>query len=111
MQKRQDVACDLTFASGFTSLDASFGQQSARAAVALFDVMLPVVLFAAPTTSEDRAMAVSSVSSNVPPAPPPQASAPPTPPVKNDNDNDDRNSVAPKAPLPPGQGTRVDQLA
>jgi hypothetical protein len=56
-------------------------------------------------------MAVSSVSSNVPPAPPPQASAPPTPPVKNDNDKDDSNSVAPKAPLPPGQGTRVDQLA
>jgi len=57
-------------------------------------------------------MAVSSVSSNIPPTPPPQVSAPPTPPpVKNDNDSDDRNSVAPKAPLPPGQGTRIDQLA
>jgi len=42
VQKRQGVACDLKFASGFTSLDASFGEQSARAAVTLFDVMLPV---------------------------------------------------------------------
>jgi len=55
-------------------------------------------------------MAVSSVSSNVPPAPPPQASAPPTPPPAK-NDDDDRSVQAPKAPLPPGQGTRVDQLA
>jgi hypothetical protein len=57
-------------------------------------------------------MAVSSVSSSVPPTPPPQVSAPPTPPpVKNDNDSDDRSVQAPKAPLPPGQGTRIDQLA
>jgi len=58
-------------------------------------------------------MSVSSVSSSVPPAPPPQVSAPPTPPVKNDGDSDDGRSVqaAPKAALPPGQGTRVDQLA
>ena len=58
-------------------------------------------------------MAVSSVTSNIPPTPPPQVSAPPTPPpTKNDNDSDDTNSVqATKAPLPPGQGTRVDQLA
>lgn len=58
-------------------------------------------------------MAVSSVSSSVPPAPPPQVSAPPTPPVKTDSDSDDGRSgqATPKAALPPGQGTRVDQLA
>jgi len=58
-------------------------------------------------------MAVSSVSSSVPPAPPPQVSAPSTPPVKNDSDSDNGRSTqaAPKAALPPGQGTRVDQLA
>jgi hypothetical protein len=56
-------------------------------------------------------MAVSSVSSSVPPTPSPQVSAPPTPPVKNDKDSDDASSVQAKAPLPPGQGTRVDQLA
>ena len=58
-------------------------------------------------------MSVSSVSSSVPPAPPPQASAPPKPPVKADSDSDSDNGrsvEAPKAPLPPGQGTRVDQL-
>jgi len=58
-------------------------------------------------------MAVSSVSSSVPPAPPPQVSAPSKPPVKNDSDSDNGRSTqaAPKAALPPGQGTRVDQLA
>ena len=58
-------------------------------------------------------MTVSSVSSSVPPAPPPHVSAPPTPPVKNDSDSDNGRSVeaTPKAALPPGQGTRVDQLA
>ncbi len=59
-------------------------------------------------------MSVSSVSTSVPPqAPvaPQQASAPQTPPAKNDGDSDDGRSVqTPKAPLPPGQGTRVDQL-
>jgi hypothetical protein len=31
--------------------------------------------------------------------------------VKNDSDNDDSSSQQVRAPLPPGQGTRVDQLA
>jgi hypothetical protein len=56
-------------------------------------------------------MAVSSVSSSVPPAPPPQASAPPAPPPKNDSDSDGGSVQATKASLPPGQGTKVDQLA
>jgi len=58
-------------------------------------------------------MAVSSVSTSVPPAPPPQVSAPPTPPVKSDSDSDNGRSTqaTPKAALPPGQGARVDQLA
>jgi hypothetical protein len=76
--------------------------------------MAPPVEFTVRGTYNIRGprMAVSSVSSTVPPTPPPQVSAPPTPPVKNDNDSDDGSSVqAPKAPLPPGQGTRVDQLA
>jgi hypothetical protein len=60
-------------------------------------------------------MAISSVSTSVPnPAPviSPQASAPPTPPV-NDGDSDEAGgpSRTTPAPLPPGQGTRVDQLA
>jgi hypothetical protein len=60
-------------------------------------------------------MAISSVTTNVP-AQPPVASTDTTqqkpPPPKNDSDNDDNNSVQQtRAPLPPGQGTRVDQLA
>jgi hypothetical protein len=60
-----------------------------------------------------RLMAISSVSSNVP-SPPPAASvatAQQTPPPKNDGDNDDNSVQQTRAPLPPGQGTRVDQLA
>jgi hypothetical protein len=60
-------------------------------------------------------MAISSVSTSVPnPAPviSSQASAPPTPPVQNDSDADDGGpSQTTPAPLPPGQGTQVDQLA
>lgn len=57
-------------------------------------------------------MTISSVASSVPN--PAQvvstASPPPTPPAKADGDSNDANAVQP-APLPPGQGTRVDQLA
>jgi hypothetical protein len=59
-------------------------------------------------------MSVSSVSTSVPPQPPvaPQQASPPQPAAKNDGDSDDGSSVqTQKAPLPPGQGTRVDQLA
>ncbi|MDE2470714.1 MAG: hypothetical protein KGL35_18715 [Bradyrhizobium sp.] len=40
-------------------------------------------------------------------------SAPPSTPVpSSDNDADDSSSTQPtQAPLPPGQGTRIDQLA
>jgi hypothetical protein len=42
-----------------------------------------------------------------------QASTPPTPPVTNDSDSDEASgpSRTTPAPLPPGQGTQVDQLA
>jgi hypothetical protein len=61
-----------------------------------------------------RPMTISSVTSSVPSPTPvisPQTSAPPAPPVQNDGDSDDGSSQATQAPLPPGQGTRVDQLA
>jgi hypothetical protein len=58
-------------------------------------------------------MTISSVSSSVPPTPvvSTDTSQQHTPPVKNDSDNDDTSSQQARAPLPPGQGTRVDQLA
>jgi len=61
-------------------------------------------------------MSISSVTTSVPSPTPvisPQASAPPTPPVSNDSDSDEAGgpSRTTPAPLPPGQGTRVDQLA
>ena len=42
----------------------------------------------------------------------PEASEPKGPEVKADGDSDDAGAAqpAPKAPLPPGQGTRIDQL-
>jgi hypothetical protein len=60
-------------------------------------------------------MSVSSISTVAapPPVQPLQASAPQTAPAKTDGDNDTDNSAAPpaQAPLPPGQGTRIDQIA
>ncbi len=63
-------------------------------------------------------MAISSVTSSVP-VTPPQPVALQTPPVKNDGDGDANDAAnaanayqpPPPAPLPPGQGTRIDQLA
>jgi hypothetical protein len=55
-------------------------------------------------------MSVSSVSTSVPVQP---VVSQPQPPAVNDNDrtNDDAATAqAVKAPLPPGQGTRIDQL-
>ena len=58
-------------------------------------------------------MTISSVSSSVPPTPivSTDTSQQQTQPVKNDSDKDDSSSQQVRAPLPPGQGTRVDQLA
>jgi hypothetical protein len=57
-------------------------------------------------------MAISSVTTSVP-SHPPAVSTDTTqqkpPPPKNDND--DNTVQQTRAPLPPGQGTRVDQLA
>jgi hypothetical protein len=56
-------------------------------------------------------MAISSVTTSVP-SQTPVASTDPTqqkPPPKNDND--DNTVQQTRAPLPPGQGTRVDQIA
>jgi hypothetical protein len=57
---------------------------------------------------------MSSISS-IPPSVPvkaPEVSAPKVPDVKSDNGADDANAPQPTvlAPLPPGQGTRIDQL-
>jgi hypothetical protein len=58
-------------------------------------------------------MSASSVSSV--PAPPPiqilLPSTPQTPAAKTDSDSDTRTSQPVQAPLPPGQGTRIDQIA
>jgi hypothetical protein len=56
-------------------------------------------------------MTISSVSSSVPPTPivSTDTSQQKPPPVKTDSD--DTSSEQVRAPLPPGQGTRVDQLA
>jgi hypothetical protein len=59
-------------------------------------------------------MAISSVTTNVPshtPAVSTDTTQQKPPPPKNDQDNDDNTVQQPRAPLPPGQGTRVDQLA
>ncbi len=54
-------------------------------------------------------MSVSSVSTSVPVQP--IVSSQPKPPAVSDNNNDDAGAAqAVKAPLPPGQGTRIDQL-
>jgi len=55
-------------------------------------------------------MTISSVSSSVPPTPIVSTDASQQqPPVKTDGDDSSSQQV--RAPLPPGQGTRVDQLA
>jgi hypothetical protein len=54
-------------------------------------------------------MGISAISSSAP-IQPPETSTAPDP--SNDNDADDAGAVQPvaAAPLPPGQGTRIDQL-
>ena len=57
-------------------------------------------------------MSISSISAP-PPIQPTYTASQTTPPVvNNDNDNDDAGAAQPPtpAPLPPGQGTRIDQL-
>jgi hypothetical protein len=55
-------------------------------------------------------MSVSSVSSAVP-VQPVVSSQPKPPEVSDNNRNDDATTAVPtRAPLPPGQGTRIDQL-
>jgi hypothetical protein len=57
-------------------------------------------------------MSISSVSAT-PPVTPAASNNPPSPPPapSNDNDSDESSSTQPaQAPLPPGQGTRIDQL-
>ncbi|HEY3792212.1 MAG TPA: hypothetical protein VGM09_10320 [Bradyrhizobium sp.] len=58
-------------------------------------------------------MSISSVSATPPVTPVVSNNQPSTPPApSNDNDADDSSSTQPaQAPLPPGQGTRIDQLA
>ena len=60
-------------------------------------------------------MSVSSISSVPPPTvplKPPEAIEPKGPDVKVDSDGDDASASQPvQAPLPPGQGTRINQLA
>ncbi len=56
-------------------------------------------------------MSISSVSTQTPVYAPQQAQAQPTP-VQNDKtQQDDSSQQVTKAALPPGQGTKVDQLA
>jgi len=57
-------------------------------------------------------MNVSSVPAS-PPVKPPEAADSKTPEVKADGDSNDAGASQPVvlAPLPPGQGTRVNQLA
>jgi len=57
-------------------------------------------------------VSISSISAP-PPIQPTYTASQTTPPVvNNDNDNDDAGAAQPPtpAPLPPGQGTRIDQL-
>ena len=57
-------------------------------------------------------MSISSVTAS-PPVKPPEASEPKAPIVKTDNDAGVSRTPQPTvlAALPPGQGTRIDQLA
>jgi hypothetical protein len=56
-------------------------------------------------------MSVSSIPPS-PPVTPPYTSPPQAPPVQADGDANDAGAAQPpaQAPLPPGQGTRVNQL-
>ena len=56
-------------------------------------------------------MSISSVAAPAPVSMP-DTSTPKAPDVANDNNADDAGAAAPTAlpPLPPGQGTRIDQL-
>jgi hypothetical protein len=56
-------------------------------------------------------MTISSVAPSAPISSPP-VTEPQTPQVKNETSADDANAYQPPppAPLPPGQGTRIDQL-
>jgi hypothetical protein len=60
-------------------------------------------------------MSISSISSSPPPVQikAPEASEPKGPDVKIDGDGDDASASQQtvQAPLPPGQGTRIDQIA
>jgi len=58
-------------------------------------------------------MSISSVSAPSPVQPPATTSQTTMPPPSNDSDSDDAGAAQPpaQAPLPPGQGTRIDQLA
>jgi len=58
-------------------------------------------------------MSISSVSAPSPVQPPTTTSQTTMPPASNDSDSDDAGAAQPpaQAPLPPGQGTRIDQLA
>ena len=57
-------------------------------------------------------MSISSVTAS-PPVKPPEATEPKAPTVKTDNDAGASRTPQPTvlAALPPGQGTRIDQLA
>jgi hypothetical protein len=69
-----------------------------------------------PGSKDFKAMSVSSVSTSVPPQPVAAANQnPPNPPDNNNDNNSDAVGAAQsasqgQAPLPPGQGTRIDQL-
>jgi hypothetical protein len=56
-------------------------------------------------------MSISSIAASIP-AKPPEAAEPKAPPAKPDTDADKVGAPQPivLAPLPPGQGTRIDQL-
>jgi hypothetical protein len=56
-------------------------------------------------------MSISSIPASAP-VTPPATSAPQAPAARTDGDANDASASQPavKAPLPPGQGTRIDQL-
>jgi hypothetical protein len=57
-------------------------------------------------------MSISSITASTPVNPPATSTAP-TPNVQTDSDANDAGAAQPpvQAPLPPGQGTRIDQIA
>ncbi len=56
-------------------------------------------------------MSISSISTQTPVIAPPQTQPQPTPVQNDQNKQDDSTQQVTRAALPPGQGTRVDQLA